>query len=130
MAYRKARENGSYDALLVNRSEYITEGSRTNFFCVDKTAIVTPNEDGILLGVMRKVVLKVAEQNNIEVICKDIRLGDIKNYDAAFVTSTSSKIMPVRSIDNISIGPLSSTLDILIKKCNQYLSDCVDGKMS
>ena len=129
MAYRKARENNSYDALLVNRRGYITEGSRTNFFCVNKNKIVSPLEDDILLGVMRKVVLKVAIQNGIEIICKDIRPSDIKNYEAAFVTSTSSKIIPVKSIDNVPIGPLSPTLEMLINKCNQFLSSCSDGKM-
>src|SRR3989344_5668234 len=33
LAYRNAKENGAYDALLINREGRITEGTRTNFFC-------------------------------------------------------------------------------------------------
>ena len=48
---------------------------------------------------MRKVVLKVALKNNFQVVEKNIKLEEIKLYDGAFVTSTSSKIMPIKSIN-------------------------------
>jgi branched-subunit amino acid aminotransferase/4-amino-4-deoxychorismate lyase len=40
LAYKKAKESGSYDTLLINNEGYITEGTRTNFFCIkDKTIL-------------------------------------------------------------------------------------------
>ena len=104
LAYSKAKKLGAYDALLVNRNGFLTEGTRTNFFCIKDKTIYTPHELNILLGVMRKVVLKVALKNNFQVVEKNIKLEEIKLYDGAFVTSTSSKIMPIKSINGVILG--------------------------
>lgn len=127
LAYKKAKESGSYDALLINDDGFITEGTRTNFFCIKDKTLYTPFEKDILLGVMRKAMLKVALSNGYKIIEADIKLDDIKSYDGAFVTSTSSRIMPVKSINNISIG-YPDSLKELIKLLNIFLENC-DGKM-
>lgn len=120
LAYKKAKELGAYDALLINHNDFILEGTRTNFFTIKDKIIYTPLEKDILLGVMRKAVLKVALENNFQVIEKNIKLDDIKSYDGAFVTSTSSKIMPIKSIDgNILIIPES--LRELMRLLNEFL---------
>jgi branched-chain amino acid aminotransferase len=124
LAYRQARQAGAYDALFVNRQGCVTEGSRTNFFCLEGHTIITANEDEILLGVMRKVVLKVARENDFEVVQKAIKLSDVGDYEAAFVTSVSSKIMPVRSIDDIELGSPPPALKILMKQCDQFMETC------
>src|SRR6185369_16803459 len=60
LSYRSARKAGAYDALLVNRAGYITEGTRTNFFCLRGKTIFSPPEKDILLGVTRKAMLVAA----------------------------------------------------------------------
>ena len=66
LAYKKAREAGAYDALLISSKGCITEGTRTNFFCMQGRTLISPPEDEILLGVTRKVVLKVAKEEGFE----------------------------------------------------------------
>ncbi|PIQ71391.1 class IV aminotransferase [Candidatus Roizmanbacteria bacterium CG11_big_fil_rev_8_21_14_0_20_37_16] len=127
LAYRKAKESGAYDALLINRGGFITEGTRTNFFCIKDRTIYTPNESDILLGVMRKAVLKVAFENNYKIIEKNISLDDIKSYDGAFVTSTSSKIMPIKSIDETILN-VPDLLKELMKLLSDFLESC-QGKI-
>ena len=63
LAYRRALAAGAYDALLVDDEGNITEGTRTNFFGMQGRTLISPPEAGILLGVMRTVVLKVAADN-------------------------------------------------------------------
>ena len=124
MAYRKAKSAGSYDALLVNREGYITEGTRTNFFCIKDRTIFTPQEKDILLGVTRLVVLRAAIQNGFSVVEKNIRPDELGSYDGAFITSTSSKIIPIRSVDGIilyekpaeSIWELINVFDIFLSE--------------
>jgi branched-subunit amino acid aminotransferase/4-amino-4-deoxychorismate lyase len=120
LAYSKARKSVAYDALLINRQGFITEGTRTNFFCIKDKTIFTPYVKDILPGVMRKVMLKVALENNYQVVEKNIKLEDIKNYDGAFVTSTSSKIMPAKSVDGVVIG-YPDSLKELMKLLNHFL---------
>ena len=120
LAYSKAKKSGAYDALLINQNGFITEGTRTNFFCIKGRTIYTPFEKDILLGVMRKAMLKVALENKYSVVEKNIKLEDVKSYNGAFVTSTSSKIMPIKSIDGILVG-YPDELKELMKLLNNFL---------
>jgi branched-chain amino acid aminotransferase len=128
LAYKQAAKAGAYDALLIDRSRCITEGSRTNFFAVQGTTIVSPPESKILLGVMRSAMLQVAESLHFSVIERDIALNELAHFDAAFLTSTSSKIMPIRMVDDFvfpevttSLRTLMSGLDVFLKDCNGQL---------
>ena len=127
LAYSKAKELDSYDALLINREGNVIEGTRTNFFAIKGGVIYSPFEKDILLGVMRKVTLKVALKNHYQIVEKNIKLNDINSYDGAFVTSTSSKIMPIKSIDNIVMN-YSDKLRELMRLLNEFLAHC-GGKM-
>ena len=128
LAYRKAKESGAYDALLVNRDGNITEGTRTNFFCIKDKVIYTPLEKDILLGVTRKALLKVARENGYEVLEKDIKVADVIHYDGAFISSTSSKIVPIKSIDEQVLKPQSESLKKLMDLFDDFLEKC-KGKL-
>ena len=127
IAFSKAKESGSYDALLINHNGFITEGTRTNFFCIKNKTIYTPYEKDILLGVMRKATLKVALKNNFKIVETNIKPEDIKSYDGAFVTSTSSKIIPIKSINSIILN-YPDRLKELMTLLNDFLVSC-RGKM-
>ncbi len=126
LAYRQARTAGAYDALLVNRQDCITEGTRTNFFAIKDRLIVSPPEADILPGVMREVVLGVARQNDFKITEQAIKLDDIAGYDGAFLTSTSSKIIPLKSIDEHSWGTIPVPLQELMSALNQCLDNLAD----
>lgn len=124
LAYREARLAEAYDALLVNRRGNITEGTRTNFFCLQGRTIVSPPESEILSGVTRKHVVDVAQHNGFEIAERDISLNTVGRYDAAFITSTSSKIVPLRAIDGIQWAePVPEQLRKLMQAFEKYLSD-------
>lgn len=122
LAYRQARKVDAYDALLVNQRGYITEGTRTNFFTLKGRTIVSPKSTDILPGVTRAKVLGIATQNGFEVIEQDIKLADMNGYDGAFLTSTSSKILPLRAIDAHTWKTVPPHLLELMGTFNQYLA--------
>lgn len=122
LAYRKAQAAGAYDALLVNRQGRITEGTRTNFFCIKNKVIFSPPESVILLGTMRTAVLTCAKQNGYEIHEQDIPLADLHQYDGAFLTSTSTKIMPLRSIDGHTWESIPTTLLELMRQFDNFLN--------
>lgn len=124
LAYREAKADDAYDALLINRDGCVTEGTRTNFFCLRGKTIITPPERQILLGITRKVVLMVAAENGFEIIRQDIPLDKLSQYDGAFLTSTSSGIMPIRSIGDFAFGPLPPALGTLSGAYNRFLDAC------
>ncbi len=114
IAYRRAKRAGSYDALLINSEGNITEGTRTNFFCITGKTIYTPPETDILLGVTRKNLLEIAKQNGYAVQEANISPADVSNYDGAFITSTSTKVVPIRSIDDTALKEIPDTLKELM----------------
>lgn len=129
LAYRKAKRAGAYDALLINRNSLVIEGTRTNFFGIRGKTLYTPNEAEILLGVTRKAILKVAKDNGYTLEEKDIPLTEVSQYEGAFVTSTSSKIVPIKSIDGEQLPQIPQTLKELMNAFDEFLSSC-NGKLS
>ncbi len=121
LAFRSAKEAGAHDALLIDREGRILEGTRTNFFCINDKTMYTAPEDKILLGVTRKIVLKVAVQNGFNIVQKDIRPGDLKQYDGAFLTGTSIKILPIRSVDDFQFGEQPPALRELMEAFDEFL---------
>ena len=124
LAYQKARSLNAYDALLVDRAGNIVEGTRTNFFCIRDRTLFSPPEEKILLGVTRKAVLKTAEQNGFRFEQQDINYTDISAYDGAFLTSTSSNILPIRSIDSTELGETPATLRELVAAFDHFIDRC------
>lgn len=122
LAYRDARQAGAYDALLVNPSGEIVEGTRTNFFAMSQRRIYSPPESEILLGVTRDKVLKLARENGFKIQTKDLKLSEIQSYEQVFLTSTSAKIMPIRSIDDKTWTTPNQELKELMDLFDKFLS--------
>ncbi|MDP2648502.1 MAG: aminotransferase class IV [Patescibacteria group bacterium] len=124
LAYRDAKNAGAYDALLVDGEGCIREGTRTNFFCIKDKTLYSPPEGKILLGVTRKAVLKVAAEEGFAIEERDIKYTDISAYDGAFLTSTSSKILPIRSVDDTTLPPQPDTLRQLMEAFGRFFDKC------
>lgn len=125
LAYRKAGVNDCYDALLLDHNGNILEGTRTNFYVIKGKTIISPHEKDILEGVTRQTVLYVAKKNGYKIVEEDIPFSKIKknNYDGAFLTSTSSKIVPINQIDNFHFEKISEEIMQLIKLYDAFLDE-------
>jgi branched-chain amino acid aminotransferase len=121
VAYTKAKEQGCYDALLTNKHGNILEGTRTNFFTIKDRTIFTPNKDHILEGVTRQTVLFVAKKHGFLIEAWDISEKALHEYDGAFVTSTSSKIVPIKQIDDFVFQEIPEALQELMKLYDRFL---------
>ena len=128
LAYQKARSADAYDALLVDQAGNIIEGTRTNFFCIKDKTLFSPPEEKILLGVTRKAVLAVAGKKGFKLWEGDISLAHLADYDGTFLTSTSSNIMPIRSIDDHTFGDAPPPLRALMVVFDRFL-DASKGEM-
>lgn len=99
IAYNKAKDKECYDALLVSKNGTILEGTRTNFFVIKDRELFTPPLDEVLEGVTLQTVIYVAKKLGFVIHEASIPVVQISEYDGAFLTSTSSKIVPIRQID-------------------------------
>ena len=116
LAYRTAQSQGAHDALLINRRGEITEGTRSNFFTLKGSTIYSPPESDILLGVTRDHVLALAKEQGFDIVHQPIPLDSLSSYDAAFLTSTSAKILPIHTVNGFSYSHISDALYNIMQK--------------
>lgn len=105
MAKMAALEAGANDAWQVENG-YVTEGSSNNAFIVTQDGtIVTRNlSNDILHGITRRVILELAEKENLTVDIRPFTPDEAYGAAEAFITSASSFVMPVVKIDDHKIG--------------------------
>lgn len=91
-------------ALLLDPDGFIAEGTGDNFFIVKDNVIITPEPRNVLRGVSRAYIFELAQKLSLPCIEKNIEPYDVVNADEAFMTGTPFCILPVSSLNNISIG--------------------------
>ena len=99
LAFRKAKKHGALDALLVDSTGNIREGTRTNFFAIAGNKLITPPADQVLGGIAQKLVLKLAK-TDFEIVREEIPKSQIGNFDEFFMTNSSMNVMPINQIDD------------------------------
>lgn len=97
LAKSEAEKKGCFDALLVDRSGFITEGTVSNVFFVREDALYTP-KDNILEGITRGIAIKIAKKI-AKIKETRIKKREIYSFDECFLTNTSGEIVPVNKID-------------------------------
>ncbi len=108
LARREAVRRGAYEAVLHRgRGEKarLTEGTSSSFFLVREGRVITPAARGLLPGITRSIVIRVAGEEGIPLEERKVYKGEITLSEEAFLTATSSEILPVREIDG---KPLAS----------------------
>ena len=90
-------------ALLLDPDGFIAEGTGDNFFIVKDNVIITPEPRNILRGISRAYIFELAKKLNLPCIEKNIEPYDVITADEAFMTGTPFCILPVSSLNNISI---------------------------
>jgi branched-chain amino acid aminotransferase len=108
----KAKHN-IYEAILKNDKGFLTEGSKSNLFFVKGDTVYTAPPSQVLVGTMRKYVLKACENNMIPIKLEAVHHDNISEYDAAFLTGTSIKVLPIVKIDEVEYK--SSKNEIVLK---------------
>lgn len=99
LAKQTAHDKGCFEAILV-KDGYVTEGSSSNVFIVkDKSLYTTPLSKQILAGITRMAVEKAAKLLNIPFVEKKFTPEELLAADEVFITSTTTEILPITSVD-------------------------------
>ena len=102
-ATNKAIKAGDlYEVLLVNRDGIITEGSRSNVFFIKNGEVYTSPTDAVLPGVTRTMIIRILEKAGIPLHYSAVRQDELAGFDAAFISGTSPKVLPVANIGDIA----------------------------
>lgn len=112
--FTHAQQKGGYDALFIDNSGNIREGSRTNIYGMRGHEIVSPPKTDILEGVTMMTLEKLLPRTAYTLTYTHLPFQKIGEYDALFLTSTSTKIIPVAQVDNHHMPPVPPMLTTLM----------------
>ena len=126
LAKREAKLGGYDEAILLDSSGYVSEGSGEIIFVVRKGVLYTPDLScSILEGITRDTIIALARELGITVVETRITRDQLWLADEVFFTGTAAEVTPVREIDNRTVG--DGTAGPLTKRLQARFFDVVRG---
>lgn len=100
----EANYKGGDEAIFLDRTGKLTEGSGDNIYLVKNGVIYTPPTINNLKGITRMVVLEVAEKLGIKTEICELGLFDLYTADEVIVSGTMAELCPIVKVDGRVIG--------------------------
>jgi branched-chain amino acid aminotransferase len=102
--YERAQEQGFDEVVLLNERGEAAECTSANLFVARGDRVETPPlSSGCLPGVTRAVLLEEVRVTGLPISERALLLKDLETADEVFITSTTRELLPVISIDGLSI---------------------------
>jgi branched-chain amino acid aminotransferase len=92
---------GDVFEILLTQDGNILEGMTSNFYAAKGKTLITARS-GILLGVTRRAILRLARGEGMSIEYRAPKINE--KFDEAFLTSSSRGMVPIISIDNRPVG--------------------------
>jgi branched-chain amino acid aminotransferase len=130
LAKLEANAAGADEAIMLDDRGFVSEGTADNVFMVKNGVIYTPpRTSGVLPGITRARVMKLAEELGYKVVEKDITPAELLTADEVFLTGTAAGTVPVTKIAGRIIGdgkpgPITKKLT---ERFKQLLEDPSEG---
>ena len=126
LAKREAKLGGYDEAILLDTSGVVSEGSGENIFIVRKGVLYTPDLScSILEGITRDTIITLARDLGLAVVETRLTRDQLWLADEVFFTGTAAEVTPVREIDNRTIG--DGTIGPLTRRIQARFFDVVRG---
>ena len=100
----EADKMGVDEGLMLDPDGYVSTCNSTNFFMIKNNEVWTSNGQHCLNGVTRHSVIDICKKKQIPIKEKQFSINEVHEADEVFVTGTFAGIIPVRSVDGITIG--------------------------
>ncbi len=126
LALQEALRDGYDEALLLDASGYVMEGSGENIFIVRDGVLYTPDLTSALDGITRRTVIGLCAELGLTVVEKRITRDEVYIADEAFFTGTAAEVTPIREVDGRAIG--SGTRGPITERLQTLYFDQVHGR--
>lgn len=126
LALQEAVAAGCDEALMLDASGYVMEGTGENVFVVRDGIVYTPDLTSALEGITRDTVMRLMAELGIEVREKRITRDEVYIADECFFTGTAAELTPVRELDGRKIG--NGMRGPVTEKVQSAYFDCVEGR--
>ena len=113
LAVTEAHNAGYDEAILLTPDGYVADGPGETVFVVRDGVLYTPDlSSGILHGITRDSIVKIARSLGYEVVEKSLIRSDLYLADEVFMCGTAAEVTPLRSVDDHEIGVGQITLEL------------------
>ncbi|HEY4824885.1 MAG TPA: branched-chain-amino-acid transaminase, partial [Solirubrobacteraceae bacterium] len=105
LAKIEATKAGYQEAILLDDHGFVCEGTGENIFVVRDGRILTPPQTAAILdGINRRSIITIAADLGYELIERDVARAELYLADEVFFSGTAAELVPVREVDDHSIG--------------------------
>lgn len=121
--YEEAHERGLDEFILLNERGEIAECTSANVFAVfGGEAVTPPLSSGCLPGITREILLEAIHVPGVALRERVLRPEDLNGADEVFIASSTRDVMPVESIEGLTIGRRTDTARALSQAFGVYRS--------
>ncbi|MGH9070829.1 MAG: branched-chain amino acid transaminase [Acidimicrobiales bacterium] len=105
LAKVEALKSGYDEAILLSPQGHVSECTGENVFIVKAGRIITPPVSaGALEGITQASIMTIAADLGYDLTVGNILRTDLYTADEAFLSGTAAEIVPIRSVDDRSVG--------------------------
>ncbi len=105
LAKLQAHAAGVQEAIFLNEQGFVCELTGDNIFVVKQGRIITPPLwMGVLDGVTRRAIIRIARELGFEMIEEPLTMHDLYVSDECFATATRLEVLPIVAVDGRRIG--------------------------
>ena len=117
LSKHEAEKEGFNDSLMLDHEDYVAEATGANIFFIDENLkeIHTPTPDSFLDGITRRTIIGIAEKKGFKIKERKIRLNELNNFDACFLTGTAAEVTPISQIGEYKFKVTNSIGEIFDK---------------
>jgi branched-chain amino acid aminotransferase len=112
-----------FEVLLVDHNGMITEGSRSNVFFVKGDVFYTAPATMVLVGITRQKVLDCLKELGFSIVEEAVCVHELSQFDAAFLTGTSPKILPIRLVGSQVFDVQDKAISRLMDEYNRMIQE-------
>lgn len=131
--YNRLIHEGAFEALLVDRDNCITEGSRSNIFFIKGDTLYTAPENKVLNGITRKHIIEICGENGINIVFECVGEKRLSEFESAIMTGTSPIVLPFSVISghtfNVRHNLISSLRSLYLIKAEESIRQFRDEKV-
>lgn len=126
LALQEALASGCDEALMLDASGYVMEGTGENVFVIRNGVVYTPDLTSALEGITRDTVMQLMDEMGLKCVEKRITRDEVYIADEVFFTGTAAEVTPVRELDGRMIG--NGSRGPITEKVQTAYFDCVEGR--
>ena len=104
LAKKEARDLGFDEAILLDPTGLVAEGTGENLFLMREGVLTTPPIPNVLGGITRDTVIQLASDLKIPFQVRNVARDELYIADEAFFCGTAAEVTPIREVDGRAVG--------------------------